>query len=504
MEFLRRNRLEIGIGVVLLLVFLVSRLSAILDLPIFTDEAIYIRWAQIAKNDANWRFISLTDGKSPSYVWIAMIIMRFVHDPLLAGRLVSVGAGLMTTLGLFFLGKEVFKNKWVGIVSSFLYVVFPFALVYDRLALYDSLVGTFAVWSLFIIVLLVRTLRLDVALILGLVIGGGLLTKTNAFFSLYLTPVSLILFNWHSSHLPKRLLKWAGLILVTSTLAYACYFILRLSPFFHIIDEKNTIFVFPLREWLMHPFEFFLSNWMGLWNWMITYVTVPIFILIVSSFFISKRYLREKLLLLLWFLIPFVFLSFFGKTIYPRFILFMTLSLLPLAAFTLVTAKNKLTNVYLYIFFFFLSISFALFADYKISTDFVHAPIPRPDLDQYVKAWPAGGGIKEGVAFFEEQAKSGPIYVATEGTFGLMPYSFEIYLGANPNVKIVGFWPIEQTPPKEVIEMSKKMPTYFVFYQPCPPCKFIGDAPTAWPIKLIYRYAKPDGKSYFSIYQVYP
>src|SRR5258708_29055975 len=80
--------------------FLITRFYNILSLPIFTDEAIYVRWAQIAKNDAAWRFISLTDGKQPMFVWIAMILVKFIHDPLLAGRLVSVGAGFISLVGL--------------------------------------------------------------------------------------------------------------------------------------------------------------------------------------------------------------------------------------------------------------------------------------------------------------------------------------------------------------------------------------------------------------------
>src|SRR6266705_3402180 len=56
----------LSLSVVLLVVlFFITRFFNILSLPIFTDEAIYIRWAQIALHDANWRFISLTDGKQP-------------------------------------------------------------------------------------------------------------------------------------------------------------------------------------------------------------------------------------------------------------------------------------------------------------------------------------------------------------------------------------------------------------------------------------------------------
>ena len=187
MGFIKKYLPEIFISVILIIVFFFTRFYHILAMPIFTDEAIYLRWAQIAKNDAAWRFISLTDGKQPLFIWLTMVSMRFIKDPLLAGRLVSVGAGFMTIIGLFFLGRELFKkNKWVGILSGFLYVIFPMALVYDRMALYDSLVGTFAVWGLYIAIFLVRKVSLDTALILGMTIGAAALNKTNGFFTLYL------------------------------------------------------------------------------------------------------------------------------------------------------------------------------------------------------------------------------------------------------------------------------------------------------------------------------
>ena len=43
--------------------------------------------------------------------------------------------------------------------------------------------------------------------------------------------------------------------------------------------------------------------------------------------------------------------------------------------------------------------------------------------------------IKSEVAFLKEKAKNEKIYVATEGTFGLMPYALELYLHDNPNVR---------------------------------------------------------------------
>ena len=85
MGIILRNRKLILISGLLFILYFATRLYNILDLQMFTDEAIYTRWSQIARFDANWRFISLTDGKQPSFVWINMVIMRLVDDPLLAG-----------------------------------------------------------------------------------------------------------------------------------------------------------------------------------------------------------------------------------------------------------------------------------------------------------------------------------------------------------------------------------------------------------------------------------
>lgn len=505
MDFINKHKFEIIVLAILVLVYFIFRLLSVLSLPIFTDEAIYIRWAQIAKQDANWRFISLTDGKQPMFIWLTIVTLRFIQDPLLAGRVVSVGAGFFTLIGMFFLGREIFKNNKIGLISSALYVVFPMSLVYDRMALYDGLVGSFAVWSLFLIVQLARKVQLDVALILGMVMGGGVLTKTSGFFSIYLLPLSLILFNLREKQTKKRILKWIFLAIIAVTLAYGFYSILRLSPFFHIIAEKNAIFVYPLKDWLDHPFNFFIGNWKAFWDWVNRYLTWPLLALALSSFFISKSFIREKIFLFLWFIIPIIALGLFGRTIYPRFIFFMLLSLLPLIAFSLVSIYPRLKRTSLFIIFCFLIFLLPLKTDFFILTDFSQAFIPVSDIRQYHNDWPAGVGIKESVEFFKKEAEKGKIYIATQGTFGLMPFAYEIYLVQNPNITIEGIWPIEDVIPQKIIEKSKQMPTYFVFYQPCSQCPHIGSAPTTWKqLELVQRFKKDYLERYLSLYKVLP
>ena len=141
--------------------------------------------------------------------------------------------------------------------------------------------------------------------------------------------------------------------------------------------------------------------------------------------------------------------------------------------------------------------------DLLILTDFSKAYIPVSDTMQYQSDWPSGGGVKESVKFFENEAKKSKIYIATQGTFGLMPFAYEIYLVKNPNVVIEGFWPLDDVIPQKIIDKSKQMPAYFIFYQPCLNCKIIGEAPQEWKqLELIYQFKKEYGIRYFSVYRV--
>lgn len=501
--FLKKCKVEIVFSLILAILYFTTRLLTLTILPIFTDEAIYLRWAQIGANDANWRFISLTDGKQPLFSWFMMVSMKIFTDPIFAGRIVSVFAGFGTMIGLFFLTREIFKNRWIGLIAAGLYVLFPFALVYDRMALYDSMVGTFAVWGLYAGVLLARYVRLDIALIFGMVAGAGVLNKTSGFFTIYLLPFTLLIFQFHKKVISKRLLKWSGLVLLSVSMTYAIYSILRLSPFFHIIAQKDAVFVYPFGEWLKHPFNYFFSNLIvGQLDWLVRYVGIPFIVLALCSFIIKKTYTREKMLLILWFAIPFLLLALFGNTLYPRYIFFMTLFLLPLVAYSLYSLHFLVRNRVLFSGVISAFLFYSLILDIFILYNFAAAPIPSSDVNQYNNDWPSGDGVRESISFFEQQAKNQKIFVATQGTFGLLPYAYELYLLKNPNITLKGYWPIGETVPPEVLTKRNTMPTFFVFYQPCPACLGKGLAPKTWNAEIVYQKKKTAYDAYFTVYQV--
>jgi 4-amino-4-deoxy-L-arabinose transferase-like glycosyltransferase len=242
-----------------ILFYLATRLIRLDQFPIFTDEGIYIRWAKIAWHDASWRFISLTDGKQPLQTWATIPFLKlFPNNLLLAGRLFSVTTGFISLIGIFCLLFYLF-NKKTAFIGSFLYILTPYFLFYDRMALTDSAVNTGFIWILFFSIVLIKTLQLDVALIFGLVAGLALLTKSSAqmFVALsFLAPIILIVSSGLKKNF-KRIVNFIFLYVVVLALSFSIYNIQRLSPFIHYIGTKNTTFLMTFDEFIKAPFSCF-------------------------------------------------------------------------------------------------------------------------------------------------------------------------------------------------------------------------------------------------------
>lgn len=473
-------------------VFLLTRLVNLLKVPIFTDEAIYMRWAQIALHDASWRFISLTDGKQPLFIWFSMIVMKYLGNPLLSGRLVSVVAGLFGMIGSFFLGREIFGNKRIGYFSALFYFLSPFFLWYDRMALMDSLLACFYIWSLYFEILLVRRLRLDVALILGLTLGGTILTKTSGFFAIYLLPIILLLFNF-----PKRLpslLKFIGLSAVAIILSLSLYNILRLSPWFHMISQKDHSFIYTFSEIRESPWQYFWGNLRGLSIWWYSYFTLPfIILLIVGLGNKDKKTIYQRVVLFLFFLLPFVALAIFGKVLYPRFILFMTAPLLPVVAAGFYLLLETFKKGYLKTLLVISLSVYPLYFGSQIILNPVGAPIPSSDRKQYLDDWPSGFGVAEVIEFLKVEKEKQPIFVATEGTFGLFPYALELEFFSDPKINIRGYWPL---PKQEVVKNhSEGRPAYLILKESQSP-------PPNWQTEILAEYKRGKGDTYLKFYKL--
>lgn len=475
-----------GLVVGFIAIYFFLRLANLTAIPIFTDEAIYIRWSQIGARDAAWRFISLVDGKQPLFTWIMMVLFRILpaQDPLFVGRLASVLAGLGSLVGIWLLAYELFKSKRVAFFSSLLYLISPFSLVYDRMALYDSLVAALSIWNLFFAVRLARFPRLDTALLLGMSLALGMLNKSSGFLSLYLLPLTLFVFNWNRKNLLKRLSTWAGYAIIATVLSQALYSMLRLSPFFYMISRKDSVFIYSIEE-LKHVISYHYLYWNihGVFDWLYGYLSTPLFILTFVPLVLYKKQIKEKILLYAWWFVPFIGLAVFGKVLYPRFIFFMTMPLFVLIAVTFDEIVLRLKHLTIVFFVILVVLIPSLYTDYLLLVDPKRAPIPQADSGQYINDWPSGWGVREIVERILSESKQKKITLYTDGTFGLFPYAFEIYLVDKPNIEIIGMFPLPMEMPKEVILNAKANTTYFVFNQTDIP-------PVTWQLELIESYQK--------------
>lgn len=462
-----KKKTQILIWLFLLSGFFATRLFNLKVVPIFTDEAIYARWAQIALHDSAQRFISLNDGKQPLFIWLAAISQKFITDPLIATRLVSVFAGFGSMIGIYLLSKELFTQK-VALISSFLYTVLPFTLLYDRLGLYDSLLTMIGIYSVLLTTKLAKLPNLGNSLLLGLTIGSSLITKSSGIFFLYLLPFSIVFRPisalYHKAD-RKQFIKWLFFIMLSSVLSMLMYNTLRLSPLFYTIGRKNLEFIRPAYEVLDNPFGFAYGNFTAIVSWLSTYMGWPLFLISVIGiiFGIGKKNL-SVIFLSLYILTPFTAEIFFNKVLYPRFALFYFPYLLIIASYFSVkileiTRFQKIAAIIALMIIFMPTLT-----SLTLLTNPANAKIPTSDSNQYLNDWPAGYGVREIVEYLKNESQSGTIFVGTEGTFGLFPYALELYLQGNNNIEITGFWPVDANKlPDKVLENAKVKKTFFVF-----------------------------------------
>jgi 4-amino-4-deoxy-L-arabinose transferase-like glycosyltransferase len=477
----------------LVLLFLFTRLVNLDKFPIFGDEGIYIHWAKTAWRDASWRFVSLTDGKQPLQTWgIIPFLKLFPTNALLAGRLFSVTTGFIGLAGMFGL-LFYFFGKRVAYVGSFLYILTPYFLFYDRIALSDSGVNAGFIWMLFFSILLIKTLRLDVALLFGMISGFTLLTKSSArlFLGLsFLAPILIL-----EKNIKKILAKYVNFFIlfgVASGLALVMYNIQRLSPFLHFVEEKNKTFVMTFAEFFATPYAYIKGNLPLIPYYVLSEAGIFLAIGgIIGLLFLFKYNRRLGAYLLCWFVFPYIAIAFFSKVLYPRYLNFYA-SLL-IITFTFLLSRIK-KSIYVYIL---VALTIASIAYYDYTILFDHTKIPFPDIDrgQYVTGITAGWGVKDIVEFAREKSKDKKVILMAEGDFGVIGDQLEVFVNREDNVQVKGYWPLDK---EHLLANQKELKQHYVYVVFSHRQEF----PSDWPLRLVKRFEKPEGKSSIYLYEL--
>ena len=448
---LKIKNLKLSLFLASLLVFgySLTRLINLTIIPVFCDEAIYIRWAQIMRSVPSLRFIPLSDGKQPLFMWLVMPFLKFISDPLVAGRMVSVLAGLGTMVGVGVLSYVLFEKKEIGLFASILYLVSPFVFFFDRMALADGLLSMFGIWFLVFVVLLQNKQRLDLAMLAGIILGLGLITKSPALFFALTLPLTIILSGRNKSR-SYNFVKMVSLWGVVYLLAFSIYNILRLGPEFHMIAIRNKDYVYSLSEILKHPLSPLIDNLKSVIQWYWILLTPPIFILgLLGIWFTLKRNLKVGLFLLTWWLIPLLAQSAMAKVYTARYVLFTVPVFLLFSALTLEKFWREIKRGWLVVGGLVLFLLMPMYQLFLLIAAPQRAWLPVQERSGYLEMWTAGYGIKEASDYLKEMAKTQKLLVGTEGYFGTLPNGLEMYLEGVPNITVIGVGqPVTDISPK--------------------------------------------------------
>ncbi len=151
-------------------------------LPLFFDEGVYTRAAQVvgAVPGPATLLTSLNYGAPPLYSWLAAPLTRLLPDPLLAARLTSALIGTATALAVWAIARAMASSRAEGPLAAVLYALCPFALFYNRMALLDGLLAACGAGALYFALRLARDARGRDALALGLCLAAAMLTKIFA------------------------------------------------------------------------------------------------------------------------------------------------------------------------------------------------------------------------------------------------------------------------------------------------------------------------------------
>ncbi len=457
-----KNKLAwlVGLALASVALFLFFRLYSLNKIPVFVDEAIYVRWSQVMRTEPTLRFLPLSDGKQPLFMWMTMPSLKFISDPLVAGRIVSVFAGLGSMIGIGVLTFLLFSDPFIALFSSLLYAIVPFFMFFDRMALADSLLAMFGVWALVFAIKYAKTLTTEYAIYLGFAIGGGLLTKSPAMIFYIWSLLALVFFldlkNIHAKNIGKLL--W-GLFLVL-VISQVMYGILRLGVGFQMIGARNQDYVYSIREVLSHPLSPLIGNLKTTGNWLFLLLSPTVLILGVLGYLNTKTRRQFFFLLLISFL-PLIFQASIAKVYTSRYIIYATLPLLPLAGLGLhwlfcrkgILIKSSIA--------LFLSVPLLLTTVYLLNPGI--APMSYDMSSGYLQEWTAGTGQKEVADYLlKEEAKGSKIVVFTEGTFGTLPDGLQIYTEGHKDITIVGSTPNIYEIPEGLLNTDPENQRYYV------------------------------------------
>lgn len=330
--------------------YLLTRLYNLMSLPIFNDEAFFI-WVgrQIASNPVHNLFLNFSDGKEPLFFWLSALT-----PTLFLGRLAAVLLGFAGLVAIYKLSQK-------SLAAVAVFIVSPFLLFYQRLAMQENLLFFFLILGL---------VFSKNPWLLGTFFGLALLTKTTALVFIV-------------GSLPLWFRNFRQTFHVGAVLLFF-YSLIFLSPAAQNIVAHNSQYI-----GLISPAQFFINLKQAI-RWLWEYQSIVFILAVIAPLLIKDKIFGAKLWLAM--LVPVILESMVAKIFFPRYFLF---SLIPMCLLVGLAVKQHKILM--------LCLIPGLFLSWQIISNVKTALLPYIERWQYLESWPSGGGIKETAQFLAKQ-----------------------------------------------------------------------------------------------------
>jgi 4-amino-4-deoxy-L-arabinose transferase-like glycosyltransferase len=407
-----------AVAMALLIAYVATRAALLWRFPPFTDEALYAQWTWQGFNVPEDRFIALATGKEPLLPWVGMVWMWLGADPITAVRLVSVAAGLATVVLVALIAREISPRREAWAAAAGVAVLLPFFVVNDVVGIYDPLAAAAVAAALLLQLRLARRPALGDALLMGLALGAGLLTKSTTYFALLLLPLGALAFDWSLERRLRRLAAWFGSLALAAAVAGLAYSTMLLSEFYDDFRAAQAPSVTPahsfgdgirdLGHWLDHNVPPYVDALVG-------YFTLPVLALCALGAVIALRErLRPALIVVIWAAAPIGAAVLLADVPYPRYLL---TAAPPLVVFTGIGAvvlvewirarRGTLVAAAAALLVALPALAF----DARVIANPNTASYPSRDDSGYATGWPAGSPWPKVADELSRRAGGGPALV---------------------------------------------------------------------------------------------
>jgi 4-amino-4-deoxy-L-arabinose transferase-like glycosyltransferase len=271
---------------IILIIAAFLRLYNITEVPagLYPDEAMNGNNALEALSTGDFKiFYPENNGREGLFMNIQAIFLAIFGNQPWALRLPSALFGILTVLGIYFLTKELFKDRGVALLSSFLLATSFWHINFSRIGFRAIMAPFFAVWAIYFLLKALNARKYILNSVLGGILFGLGFYSYIAFRALPLLILIILFIYWLKNKekmTRKKVLLVACLFTLVALIVFAplgYYFLKNPQDF---LGRTTQISIFnsptPLKDLGLNISKTAgMFNFSGDWNWRHNYAGRP-------------------------------------------------------------------------------------------------------------------------------------------------------------------------------------------------------------------------------------